>query len=339
MRCAFLFIMSAATLLTGTNFALAASLSNQGASVSGNGFGDSGSSAGPNTVRAADSFIDDRFNRSAEAISRADIGSLAGYARATIAPASFPASGTSGANASGSFLLDGIVVTRLPGFEGLPSTVETTARLTFDPGSTFEEISTLSGGLSGGTAFALGGLSSASPTATSTATLMVGQSYTLNAAVQMSVGVQGVFETKVASYHATLDPFEAFIVPEGYVVNAPDGHIVDNVYVGPSGPVVGGIDGDYNFDGLIDAADYTVWRDALDNGTDLPNDTTPDDVTAADYDLWAANYGGPVASLAIPEPTGATLLATFALAASFARFSCPLRAFRSRSAPCRPRPR
>lgn len=336
MRFVVYFILLAATLLASPPSALAASLSSQGASVSGNGFGDSGSPAGPNTRRAADEFVDDRFNRSAEAIGRAEVGALAGYVRASITPSSGPASGTSGANASGFFLLDGIVVTRLPGFESLPSTVETTARLTFAPNSSFSDFSNFSGGLSGGTNFSLGGLSGATPTATSTALLLVGQNYSLNAAVQMSVNINGVFDTQVASFHASLD---TFVVPEGYVVNAPDGHIVDNVYIGPSGPVVGGVAGDYNFDGLIDAADYTVWRDASDNGTDLPNDLTPDEVTAADYDLWVANYGNPVANLAVPEPTGGTLLGTFALAASFARLSRPLQASRSQSAPCRPRPR
>ena len=40
------------------------------------------------------------------------------------------------------------------------------------------------------------------------------------------------------------------------------------------------IDGDFNFDGSVDAADYVVWRKAL--GTQYTQD---------DYDAWAANYG------------------------------------------------
>jgi lipopolysaccharide export system protein LptA len=38
--------------------------------------------------------------------------------------------------------------------------------------------------------------------------------------------------------------------------------------------------GDFNVDGVVDAADYTVWRDNL--GTKY---------TAADYDVWKANFG------------------------------------------------
>ena len=31
--------------------------------------------------------------------------------------------------------------------------------------------------------------------------------------------------------------------------------------------------GDYNNDGIVDAADYTVWRDSLESGTPLLNET------------------------------------------------------------------
>lgn len=64
--------------------------------------------------------------------------------------------------------------------------------------------------------------------------------------------------------------------------------------------------GDYNGDNVVDAADYTVWRD----GGALLNETvTPGEVTQEDYDAWAANFGATTAasSSAIPEP------ATFAL--------------------------
>lgn len=49
--------------------------------------------------------------------------------------------------------------------------------------------------------------------------------------------------------------------------------------------------GDYNDDYVIDAADYTVWRDHLDSSATLPNDQTPGDVTLADYDVWKTNFG------------------------------------------------
>jgi hypothetical protein len=66
-------------------------------------------------------------------------------------------------------------------------------------------------------------------------------------------------------------------------------------------PVIGpDLDGDYNSDGVVDAADYTVWRDG----------GSPDS-TQAGYDLWANNYGataGGSALQAVPEPMGVMLL-------------------------------
>lgn len=67
------------------------------------------------------------------------------------------------------------------------------------------------------------------------------------------------------------------------------------------------IPGDFNFDDLVDASDYTVWRDGLDSF-----------YTLADYDNWSANYGqslAPPANQTIPEPTAImlTLLAAASL--------------------------
>lgn len=65
--------------------------------------------------------------------------------------------------------------------------------------------------------------------------------------------------------------------------------------------------GDFNGDGRVDAADYTVWRDGL--------GTTYDQ---GDYDTWANNYGAvlstPSLSTSVPEPTSLLLLAAVALA-------------------------
>lgn len=59
--------------------------------------------------------------------------------------------------------------------------------------------------------------------------------------------------------------------------------------------------GDFNADGLVDAADYAFWRDRL--GTVY---------TATDYAVWVANYGAlsitPAASATVPEPVGVALL-------------------------------
>jgi len=87
--------------------------------------------------------------------------------------------------------------------------------------------------------------------------------------------------------------------------------------------------GDYNNDGRVDAADYTVWRD----GRPLPTETVTAGVTdAADYAVWQASYGleGQGGAATIPEPAGALLL-TVALACGgcfgkvrWAVYNCPV---------------
>jgi hypothetical protein len=50
--------------------------------------------------------------------------------------------------------------------------------------------------------------------------------------------------------------------------------------------------GDYNGDGLVNAADYTVWRDTLNSTSNLAADGNDDRVIdQQDYDIWNANYG------------------------------------------------
>lgn len=68
--------------------------------------------------------------------------------------------------------------------------------------------------------------------------------------------------------------------------------------------------GDYNGDGVVDAADYAVWRDG----------GSPDDGQAG-YDLWAANYGATASasSTAVPEPVSASVLLLGCLAIGFSR--------------------
>ncbi len=56
--------------------------------------------------------------------------------------------------------------------------------------------------------------------------------------------------------------------------------------------------GDYNFNGVDDAADYTVWRDTLGSATDLradgsgPTSGVPDGVVdVLDYAFWKSQFG------------------------------------------------
>jgi hypothetical protein len=82
--------------------------------------------------------------------------------------------------------------------------------------------------------------------------------------------------------------------------------------------VPGNVPGDYNQNGVVDAADYALWRDMLGQmGPGLPADGNGDGtVNDADYDLWRANFGlgspgeaaAALQSAAVPEPGTAALL-------------------------------
>jgi Pectinesterase len=66
--------------------------------------------------------------------------------------------------------------------------------------------------------------------------------------------------------------------------------------------------GDYNNDGIVDASDYTVWRDSLNSDSTLLNETASiGSIDDDDYDAWKANYGtstapGSGGSSPVPEP-------------------------------------
>jgi hypothetical protein len=85
-----------------------------------------------------------------------------------------------------------------------------------------------------------------------------------------------------------------------------------------------GVTGDYNGDGTVNAADYTVWRNTR-NGTGpgLAADGNNDNVVnQLDYDVWKANFGSSGLGLAlefaaVPEP-GVVGLFVIALAGYFA---------------------
>lgn len=70
--------------------------------------------------------------------------------------------------------------------------------------------------------------------------------------------------------------------------------------------------GDYNGDGVVDVADYTVWRDSLGSGFGVFAADGDGDgfVTIDDYAVWRNHFGegAPGAAAAAPEPGAAALI-------------------------------
>ena len=78
-----------------------------------------------------------------------------------------------------------------------------------------------------------------------------------------------------------------------------------------------GVPGDYNGNGIVDAADYTVWRDSLGKtGAGLAADGDGNNaVDQADYTYWKTRFGNTSGSGAgqagsVPEPTSLVLALT-----------------------------
>ena len=87
--------------------------------------------------------------------------------------------------------------------------------------------------------------------------------------------------------------------------------------------------GDYNADGVVDASDYTVWRDSIGQSVAAPFAGADGDgdgvITQGDYNVWRDQFGRELAELsqvasslsaAVPEPGGScmALLAAIGLA-------------------------
>ncbi|TWT97657.1 hypothetical protein Pla108_18090 [Botrimarina colliarenosi] len=86
-------------------------------------------------------------------------------------------------------------------------------------------------------------------------------------------------------------------------ISATHGALAAVNFVGTPSPAA---NGDFNNDGVVDSADYTVWRDNDGGSTALPNDNglgTP--IGGGHYSLWSGNYGavgGTGSTLAFENP-------------------------------------
>lgn len=152
-------------------------------------------------------------------------------------------------------------------------------------------------------------------TANATGTISLGIGATGNADVLALSGSAALAGTLEVSLDATAglavgDEIDLLIANAGVtgtfdteVLPSPSGGLAfDLLYDANRVAIIVTLAGDYNGDGTVNAADYTVWRDG-----DSP------DSSLAGYDVWAGNYGATAAtaaSNAVPEPSSALAMAT-----------------------------
>jgi hypothetical protein len=106
-----------------------------------------------------------------------------------------------------------------------------------------------------------------------------------------------------------LDGLQVEVSP-GVFVDAPIDFQIDNLRLITE---VFPLEGDYNADGTVDAADYTIWRKSVGTTVELPNDPTGGTIGESQYATWKANFGvtgggGAGGQAAVPEPSAAMLI-------------------------------
>jgi len=125
----------------------------------------------------------------------------------------------------------------------------------------------------------------------------------------------GDADLQTAIFQAAID-LESVTLAEIIRLNTGITNLQDNVFFATTP----GMPGDFNTDGVVDSADYTLWRNTL--GTSVAPfqgaDATGDGlVTIADYEMWKSNFGmvlgasgaGADRLPAVPEPASFVLLA------------------------------
>jgi hypothetical protein len=157
------------------------------------------------------------------------------------------------------------------------------------------------------------GWEEASPTASALAELKADGMLTLQPGTGFGLG--SLFKTTGATQDLRLEFLQTGM-------NNPSiGAVVYGPFTAPPNPGAG-VNGDFNNNGVVDAADYVLWR----NGGPLQNDPT-EGVQAADYNTWRANFGRTAAggsslaagASAVPEPAAAASLLVVAAAAMWVR--------------------
>ena len=147
--------------------------------------------------------------------------------------------------------------------------------------------------------------------------------YALHVATPAPAGAYGFFARLTSNQNMPLyTPSDPFLVLFNYGFLNGDQMIAAALAINAA--AADSLPGDYNNDGIVDAADYTVWRNHFGEPTEAAihnNGNGIAGVDSGDYTWWKQRYGnlsGGAAGLSsVPEPGGILLLATalFALLA------------------------
>lgn len=96
-----------------------------------------------------------------------------------------------------------------------------------------------------------------------------------------------------------------------FVFSQPSGQAGGVLVDGVSFGALPTLAGDFNDDGVVNAADYTVWRDTLGSTSDSRADANNDGVVnSADYTIWTENFGSQASGQSttpVPEPAALAL--------------------------------
>lgn len=147
-----------------------------------------------------------------------------------------------------------------------------------------------------------------------TSTLSLGSGTTLDGTLRVLLepGIEpllgDVFD--LVGYTASVNPFEMVDLP---TLDAGLSWDLEYGVSSLTASVVGAmLEGDYNDDGVVDAADYTAWRSNVGqpSGT-LPNDPNGVVIGATQYATWQANFGARLTPAAAVPESSAILASAF----------------------------
>src|SRR5690606_26934520 len=106
---------------------------------------------------------------------------------------------------------------------------------------------------------------------------------------------------------------------------------LDSIAHNPTGSLIpqGTLPGDFNGDGMVNLADYTVWRDQLGTPSESGlayNGDGSGMVDAGDYAMWKSHLGtstsGATSTTAVPEGSSSVLVTLLLAMAPWARRTC-----------------